>query len=326
MPIVSILFGPDGCEEVDSWSEALTSVADDELLWIDLEDVGASGLAEVCGALGMGDAGFTTVAGGSTLPRTEEREGQLHVVAIAVSDAERDPDLEEIPVECFVGSNWVVTIHAVGVAALDEFRDTARGEGEVGTIDGPSFLAMLLEWVVASYVRAFDEVEESLEEFDLDAMTRAARDQRAQIEVLVRARRRVGRLRRSLAPHRELFSALSHSELEALSSTESAERFSVLTSRLDVALGGARDTKESIASSYDLLLVRTEHRTNEIVKVLTLASILLLPGALLAGIAGMNVNFSVSTFARSAVFWGVLVMIIAIAASALVVARNRDWI
>ena len=132
MSVVSVLFGPEGCEEVDSWSEALTSVADDELLWIDLEDVGGSGLEEVCGALGIRDAGFTSAAGGSALPRTEEREGQLHVVAIGVSDAERDPGREEIPVDCFVGSNWVVTIHGVGVAALDEFRDTARGGGEVG--------------------------------------------------------------------------------------------------------------------------------------------------------------------------------------------------
>jgi hypothetical protein len=32
------------------------------------------------------------------------------------------------------------------------------------------------------------------------------------------------------------------------------------------------------------VIARTEHRTNEIVKVLALASILLLPGALVAGV------------------------------------------
>jgi hypothetical protein len=43
-----------------------------------------------------------------------------------------------------------------------------------------------------------------------------------------------------------------------------------LTVRLDSALASARDVKDAIASSFDVLIVRTEHRTNEIVKILTI--------------------------------------------------------
>ena len=64
----------------------------------------------------------------------------------------------------------------------------------------------------------------------------------------------------------------------------------------------ARDAKDAVVNSFDVLILRTEHRTNEIVKVLTLASILLLPGALIAGVMGMNVNFSAATFAHSPLF------------------------
>lgn len=144
--------------------------------------------------------------------------------------------------------------------------------------------------------------------------------------MLSAARSRVGRLRRTLAPHREVFAALSHSEFDPLSSHESAERFVTLTARVDAALTAARDTKDGIASSFDVLIVRTEHRTNEIMKVLTLASILLLPGALLAGVAGMNVNFNADTFAHSAVFWVVVTSIVLIALATLAFVRLRRWI
>ena len=140
------------------------------------------------------------------------------------------------------------------------------------------------------------------------------------------ARRRVGRLRRTLALHREVFSELSHSEFDPLSSKESAKRFVELTARVDAALAAARDTRDGIASSFDVLIVRTEHRTNEIIKVLTLASILLLPGALLAGVAGMNVNFSLQTFEHSSLFWLVATTIVLIAIATLVFARLRRWI
>jgi Mg2+ and Co2+ transporter CorA len=123
-----------------------------------------------------------------------------------------------------------------------------------------------------------------------------------------------------------VFSALGHSEFDPLSSEGSAERFVELTSRIDAALAAARDTRDGIASSFDVLIVRTEHRTNEIIKVLTLASILLLPGALLAGVAGMNVNFNLQTFEHSALFWVVVVAIVLIAMATLAFARLRRWI
>jgi len=61
-------------------------------------------------------------------------------------------------------------------------------------------------------------------------------------------------------------------------------------------------------------------------KVLTLASILLLPGALLAGVAGMNVNFGTQTFVNSFLFWIVVTAIIVIALATLTFARLRRWI
>ena len=103
-------------------------------------------------------------------------------------------------------------------------------------------------------------------------------------------------------------------------------RFVELTARLDSALASARNVKDAIASSFDVLIVRTEHRTNEIIKVLTLVSILLLTGAVIAGIAGMNVNFIPDVFAESTRFWLVTVAVVAIAATSLVLARARHWI
>jgi Mg2+ and Co2+ transporter CorA len=40
--------------------------------------------------------------------------------------------------------------------------------------------------------------------------------------------------------------------------------------------------------SFDVLIARTGHRTNDIMKVLTLTSVILLPDALIAGAMGMN--------------------------------------
>ena len=94
--------------------------------------------------------------------------------------------------------------------------------------------------------------------------------------------------------------------------------------RLETAVQTAGDARASIVSSFDVLIARTTHRTNEIVKVLTLASVIFLPGALIAGILGMN--FTVGLFQHPALFWVAIAIMTAIAIGAITVAKARHWI
>ena len=132
------------------------------------------------------------------------------------------------------------------------------------------------------------------------------------IETLVAMRREVGTLRRALAAHRSALTALTHPELEALGNHASGERFQSLMQRFEATVQEARDAREAIVGSFDVLIARTGHRTNHIMKVLTLTSVILLPGALIAGLMGMN--FKVGLFkAQDWMFYVVLALTLAFA-------------
>ena len=64
----------------------------------------------------------------------------------------------------------------------------------------------------------------------------------------------------------------------------------------------------SWARTGDVLIARGGHRTIEIMKVLTLTSLILLPGDLIAGVMGMNSK--VGLFDQAELFWVVLAAII----------------
>jgi Mg2+ and Co2+ transporter CorA len=322
--LTAYLFDRERGTKVENWKEAFLALNEDEMLWVDLIAPSEEEWREAREVFQLRE-GLNTPAAEPKAALVAEN-GYLAVTAVAVSDEERDLENERVVLTCFVGANWLLTARSTDITVVDEFREIASGDGELGTLDAPSFLADLLEWVLASYLRAFDEIETELENFDVETLTAPSRDPDAQIKLLIEARQRVGGLRRSLAPHRDVFAALSRSEFDPLSSESSSRRFVELTARLDSTLTSARDVKDAIASSFDVLIVRTEHRTNEIIKVLTLVSILLLPGALIAGIAGMNVNFKPDVFLDSPLFWIVTVTVIAISATSAVLARARDWI
>lgn len=175
--------------------------------------------------------------------------------------------------------------------------------------------------MLAAYLTAFEAVELALEEFDASAMEGNHDEPAKALQRLVELRQEVGRLRRALVSHRGMFLALTHPELDAITNSSHAERFASLRRDLESAVQSARDSRDSIVGSFDVLVARTGQRTNEIMKILTLGSMLLLPGAVIAGIMGMN--FKVGLFETAAYFWVVCGAILALAVATLVVAQTR---
>jgi magnesium transporter len=296
--MTALLFERNPVAEVE-WADELPRIGRSAILWIDLEDPSEAELRNLVDVFDLADDAADGIGDGKGKPYLADHGNHLHVRAIGLSDA-RERKL--VAVDCLVADRWLVTLRNGPAEVVGRFRDRAEGSGDLGGVGGLGSLANLLEWALTSYLEAFELLEADLEEIDTEAMS--------------------GQV--SSVEHREVVLALTRPELEAISSSDSAERFASLRERLEDAIQASRDTRESIVGSFDVLQASTTRRMNEIMKVLTLASVLLLPGALIAGIMGMN--FEVGLFDTAAYFWAVIALIVAVAVTTLVVARAREWI
>ena len=316
----TILFEGEHAEQLDALTDRPRRLNGSMLLWVDLRDPSPEDVDEIAKEFGLDDESVQRLLYPSDGVCFRDCREYIHVTASAPGP---EADSEPSQIECVVGDSWVVTAHERPAAVLDQFAGLAAGSGRTGDLDGPMFLAGLLEWVLDEHSSAFERIEDELEQVDSRGM-RGESDPEDEIERLVTLRLQVGKLRRSLVSHRSLLLALAHPELEALGDESSARRFELLVDRYESTLEGARDVRESIYGSFDVLIARTGHRTNEIVKVLTLASVIFLPGALIAGVMGMN--FKVGLFAHPALFWATIAVIVSIAVVTIVAAKARDWI
>ena len=315
----AILFDRDRVEHLDALSDRPQRLGGSKLLWVDVYRGSEIGADEIADAFDLDQKTSEYLATPHATPVFDDHGRYIHITTYAPRE---DEEGELHAVECVVGENWVVTAHDRPIPVLDDFAARVSGSGDTGSLDGPSFLAALLEWVLGSYTAAFERIEQRLEDFDVHAMRGEGADE--DIERLIEMRREVGKLRRALAAHRSALVALTHPELEALGNNASGERFQSLFARFEATLQEARDAREAIVGSFDVLIARGGHQTNQIMKVLTLASVILLPGALLAGVMGMN--FKVSLFAHPWLFWVVVGVIVGVAPMTLGVARLRRWI
>ena len=301
---------------------ALDGLGEKALLWVALRDPSEAEVGAVREVFDLSEEQAQRLLEQPARASLVDAGEHLHVTLYVASGEEGEPVLR--PVECVLGPNWVVTSHEAEIEVLEEFRQRAEGGGQIGQLDSPTFVAAVADWVVASYFRAFQEVERELEELDAKVMADIPKNVADELTRLVELRRSIGTLRRALAPHREVIVAMAHPELDLLSTEASAARFAALESRVTQAVDAAREAKESTRGSFDLLVARIGQRTNDIMKLLTLVTVILLPATVLAGVMGMN--FQVGLFDLVWMFWAVIATMLAIAVIVLSIARAQGWI
>lgn len=310
-------------EEVRSEDLSSQKVGPRQLLWIDVDLRDPLALADIGSALPIEPESLERMQESPSRPHLQDFEEYFHlnVQALVASSEEGGP--EEI--DCVVGQNWMLTAHRGNVELIDSFLAPIRGETELGRVEGPVFLAIVLDWVLSGYFRAIEELETRMDKFDESLIARdmhAGSEQRL-LSYLVELRHAITVLRRTLSGHREIFATLSQPEFDKVSKSESADRYRVLSERLDKAIAAAENARETAMGSLNIVMTRTAQRTNDVMKMLTVISAVLLPALVIAGILGMN--FRQSFFERTELFWVVVVVMVALGAGIVAFARHRRW-
>ena len=294
-----------------------------QLLWIDIsEALDRERAQRIAAAFGLDPSTIRALENPSDLPHLEVHGSYLHV-RLAVEPDDRRPD--ETPwLDIVGGGNVVITSHRGPVKFLDEMDDRIQADTTFGLLDASTLIASLLGASVTSYFTAVDAIEDDVDLLDAKSLRDDGRHQL--LDDLVIVRRRIARLRRMLTDHRQLFASLAGAELAKLTDNpDSAAAFNAVAERFESAISAVETSREVLIGSFEVYMTRTAQRTNDVMKVLALATVLLLPGSLVAGLLGMNMLIPLPED-DPLMWWLVVAGVLLFAAAILVIARARRWL
>jgi Mg2+ and Co2+ transporter CorA len=290
-----------------------------QLLWIDVGD--ADQVESVAMALGIAPDTVARLASATKRPELLFHTDYFHVTVVV---AERTPvGYEPASLDCLAGANWILTVHDQPVDFLERFDERIRGDSQLGRLDAPALVATFLHEHVAGYVREIEPLELELDRLDVQVMTGSGDDE-AVFRRLVELRRRLSRLRRLFAPHREVYGLLARPDFEMLSDSDSPDGFVSLAERSEQALTALETTREMIVSSFEVYTTWTAHGTNKVMRLLTVVSVTLLPPTLLAAVMGMN-SLPGSLWGNVA-FMFTLGFMLVLSVTVVAMARRRNWL
>ena len=224
------------------------------------------------------------------------------------------------PLDLVAGHGWVVTVHDGPFRALERLDAVTEGETRFGAMNAADLMASIADEVIADYFALVEGIEREIDELDERALRRRPRND--VLARIVELRRRIGTIRRTLAPHRVAFAALARPEMEL--HDELGRPWPGLTDRLDRAVEAVENLRDLLLGTFDIHMGRAAQDANEVMKVLTLLSAVLLPSVVLAGVMGMN--FKLPLFDDPNNFWFVVAAMVTFAVAIVIAARWRRWI
>jgi magnesium transporter len=289
-----------------------------QLLWVDVTDVGD--LPSISATFGLADETLAAIREQAAEPAVLVFDDYVQIAVATPADR----SLVDGPqmLHCLVGANWVVTVHRQPVEFVEGFHERIRADSELGRIDSRGFLAAILQEHVTSYLTELRPIEAELDRLDVRSMT-GRMEEEALLRELVRARIRLTRLRHLLEPHRELYARLSRSEFVVLSGSTSMAEVEAVAQLLERVLESMASTREMIAGSFEIYSTWAAHRTNHLMRRLTIVSVTLLPPTLIAGVMGMNAL--PRGFTTTAAFWTSAAAMSSLALFTLTTAWIRNW-
>ena len=268
-----------------------------------------------------GDYLYLVVHAMARSPGRPEIQSQLR--AVPAEGAPPRPGLKTAEIDVFLGSNFLVTWHDGGMPALEAARKRALEVPSLMARGSDRVLAELLDEMAEGYVDEVERLNEAIDGLEGRLFQRAGS---SALREIFGMKKDVVHLRRVLGPQREVVNRLARAEF-AIVSKEEALFFRDVYDHVYRTTEMLESLRDVLTSALEVYLTIMANRTNEIMKVLTIFSIVIMSASLVAGIYGMNVDLPRVGGEKSRLdFFLLLGLMGVIAGVSIAWFRKRRWI
>lgn len=262
------------------------------------------------------------------VPQRSKVEDYSDYLFIVARMAMRSPGLSTEQIGIVLGDGFVLTFQEREGDPLGPVRH--RIAAKIGRIRnaGPDYLAYaVLDAIIDHYFPIIETVGDQLEELEEEILTGGSRDTMAR---LYGVKRDLSTLRRAIWPARDALNSLVRDPyplIEDETRVHLRDCYDHVVQSIDLI----ESYRELTSSLTDLYLSTLGHRSNEIMKVLTIFAAIFIPLTFIAGVYGMNFDPAASPLNMPELAWSMgypfaLGLMLLVGCGMLVYFWRRGWI
>lgn len=256
-------------------------------------------------------------------PKVEEFPDYLYFIVHAVRTDTSPDRFNTIELDGFLARNYVVTYHHENFGSIDKVKLSVRSSPVTCQRGAAFLLHHIIDSIVDDYLPVMDDFDERINvlEDDIFAFNRANKEI---LEEILGLKRSVLRLRRISSRQLDVLYRISHGQFPLISGTV-LPFYRDIYDHLVRVTDLAESYRDLISGSLEAYLSVVSNRLNEIMKVLTIFSAIMLPLTFIAGVYGMNFENMPELHSRYG-YYAVWVLMIVVAFVMLFLFWRRGWI
>lgn len=239
-------------------------------------------------------------------------------------EAAFDPTEDRIvtqAINLFIGANYLVTVHASDIRHVKETLTRWQTPNSPLGNSVAALVHALLDSIVDDYFPLMDRVADRVEDLEDAIFVHYEEDS---IQTMFGLKRDLLSLRRVVAPERDVLNVLLRRELPIFRQADTAYLQDVYDHLVRVT-DNIDTYRDLLSSALDSYLSLQSNNLNQVVKILTIASIILMADSLIAGIYGMNFAHMPELQWRIGHGFAILVMVI-VTASLVIYFKRKRWL
>lgn len=301
------------------------------LVWVDLLDPGEAERRLLEVVFELHPTSIEDMLADAPTPKFERFDDYIYVVWHAITPGwEKTKDFGLCDLDVMIGRNYLLTSHNEVLPSVEDAFKRVQADAALLRRGPACCAAEIAEVLTARFLPVIERLDR-----DIDALeTAIIRDSGPHLlQVIFDLKDSVQRMRRVGVHQREVLNRLSRGSDRDLEIVPEEARpfFRDAYDNFVRVVDSAEAFRETVNSSMDAYLSMQGHKLNEIMKVLTLISTIMLPLTFIAGLYGMNFDPDVSDLNMPELKWryGYLATLVVMGLTAAVFVwyfRKKRWL
>ncbi|MDH3260326.1 MAG: magnesium/cobalt transporter CorA [Acidimicrobiia bacterium] len=249
--------------------------------WLDVDSVDYEPVEEIGRLFALNRIGLDDVHAVTEFPKADNYDD--HVFFSSHSPAIADDRVTTAELDGFLSDGYLITFHRTPIPGVEWTYERLLQADAFSALRPDMLLAGILEAAIRRSLQLVDGLETQIGDLE----SRSVVGDPSVVGLVQAFRRDAIILRRVLAPERDMVRSLMHEGMPGVDERTRRRLDSVYDDcyRVVESLDMARALLASVLETYRGAVAE---RTNEVMKVLTVFTVIILPLSLLAGIYGMN--------------------------------------
>lgn len=288
-------------------------------LWADVVEPTADDAVVLARDFGFHELAIEDALNDMHQPKVESYPGYLYLVLHGIDFEQSKHRFATHDIDFFLGPHFLVTVHDGRSRSIRRLAELCPKSDHI-LREGPAALMhRIVDTMVDNYRPEVNELEEWLDEVETDVF-----ENRLEIREILALKRDVASLRRVTVPQRDAVGRLARREFAEIDQTV-AYRFRDVHDHLNSLADEAMLFGDRLTGLVEAHMSATSNRLNEVMKVLTIITVLFAPLTVLTSLYGMNVTLPHLPGGEQAQFWWVLGLMATLSAGMYWFIRSRRW-